>query len=77
MLSSGEISSLQSIKESGKKSFFPNGKVSGGYHLIGDIGPLVLICEGYATGASLYEATGIPTVVAFNSGNLPKVVSEL
>ena len=77
VLSSGEISSLQSIKESGKKSFFPNGKVSGGYHLIGDVGPLVLICEGYATGASLYEATGIPTVVAFNSGNLPKVVSEL
>jgi len=77
VLSSGKISSLQSIKESGKKSFFPNGKVSGGYHLIGDVGPLVLICEGYATGASLYEATGIPTVVAFNSGNLPKVVSEL
>ena len=73
----GEISSLQSIKESGKKSFFPNGKVSGGYHLIGDVGPLVLICEGYATGASLYEATGIPTVVAFNAGNLPKVAKEL
>jgi len=77
VLSSGEISSLQSIKESGKKSFFPNGKVSGGYHLIGDVGPLVLICEGYATGASLYEATGIPTVVAFNAGNLPKVAKEL
>ena len=28
VLSSGEISSLQSIKESGKKSFFPNGKVT-------------------------------------------------
>jgi len=36
-----------------------------------------LICEGYATGASLYEATGIPTVVAFNAGNLPKVAKEL
>ena len=77
VLSSAEISSLQSIKESGKKSFFPNGKVSGGYHLIGDVGPLVLMCEGYATGASLYEATGIPTVVAFNAGNLPKVAKEL
>ena len=77
VLSSGKTSSLQSIKESGKKSFFPNGKVSGGYHLIGDVGPLVLMCEGYATGASLYEATGIPTVVAFNAGNLPKVAKEL
>ena len=77
VLSSGKTSSLQSIKESGKKSFFPNGKVSGGYHLIGDVGPLVLMCEGYATGASLYEATGIPTVLAFNAGNLPKVAKEL
>jgi len=28
------------------------------------------ICEGYATGASLHEATGIPIFVAFNAGNL-------
>ena len=77
VLSRGNISSLQSIDVSGKKGFYPNGKVSGGYHLLGDVGPLVLICEGYATGASLYEATGIPTVVAFNAGNLPKVANEL
>jgi putative DNA primase/helicase len=77
VLNRGGISSLQSIKESGKKSFFPNGKMSEGYHLIGSFGPLVLICEGYATGASLHEATGYPTVVAFNAGNLPKVAKEL
>jgi putative DNA primase/helicase len=73
----GTISSLQGIDESGVKNFRPNGKVSGGYHLIGDIGPLALICEGYATGASLHEATGLPTIVAFNAGNLPKVAKEL
>jgi putative DNA primase/helicase len=73
----GDFSSLQSIQESGMKRFFPNGKMSGGYHLIGNVGPLVLICEGYATGASLHEATGLPTVVAFNAGNLPKVAKEL
>ena len=77
VLSRGDISSLQSIDVSGKKRFCTNGKMSGGYHLIGDVGPLVLICEGYATGASLYEETGIPTVVAFNAGNLPKVAKEL
>ena len=77
VLSSGNISSLQGIGVSGEKKFCTNGKVSGGYHLIGDVGPLVLMCEGYATGASLYEATGIPTVVAFNAGNLPKVAKEL
>lgn len=32
-------------------------------------GPLVL-CEGYATGASIYEATGFATVCARNAGNL-------
>lgn len=73
----GSISSLQGIKEDGAKIFHPNGKMSGGYHLIGKIGHLVLICEGYATGASLHEATGLPTIVAFNAGNLPKVAEAL
>jgi putative DNA primase/helicase len=77
VFSCGEISSLQRIDVSGKKRFATNGKMSGGYHLIGSLGPLVLICEGYATGASLHEATGIPTVVAFNAGNLPTVSKEL
>jgi putative DNA primase/helicase len=26
--------------------------------------------EGWATGATLHEATGLPVVVAFNAGNL-------
>jgi putative DNA primase/helicase len=73
----GNISSLQSITVASGKQFYPNGKLSGGYHMIGDIGPLALVSEGYATGASLHEATGIPTVVAFNAGNLPKVAMEL
>ena len=30
----------------------------------------VIICEGYATGASIHEATGHAVVVAFDSGNL-------
>jgi putative DNA primase/helicase len=57
VLSNGNISSLQEIDETGRKTFFTNGKVSGSYHLIGSFGPLVLMCEGYATGASLHEAT--------------------
>lgn len=30
----------------------------------------VYLCEGYATGASLYEAYGLPVLVAFDAGNL-------
>lgn len=33
----------------------------------------MIIVEGYATGASIYEATGLPVVVAFNAGNLDAV----
>ena len=39
--------------------------------------PLVLIAEGYATAATLYEATGHPVAVAFDAGNLTPVAQEL
>jgi len=35
----------------------------------------ILMTEGYATGATLHELTGLPVVVAFHAGNLP-VVAE-
>jgi hypothetical protein len=37
----------------------------------------LLVCEGFATGASLYEATGLPVAVAFNAGNLLPVAKAL
>jgi phage/plasmid primase-like uncharacterized protein len=33
----------------------------------------VVICEGYATGASIHEATGLAVLVAFDAGNLQPV----
>lgn len=36
-------------------------------------GGVVLLCEGFATGASLRKATGLPVVVAFDAGNLTPV----
>lgn len=52
---------------------------SGLFHLIGalDGAPLALMAEGYATAASLHEATGRPVVVAFDSGNLLHVARAL
>ncbi|MGI9152626.1 MAG: toprim domain-containing protein, partial [Rubrivivax sp.] len=38
---------------------------------------ILLLCEGYATGASLYEATGLPVAVAFDAGNLLSVAQAL
>jgi putative DNA primase/helicase len=38
---------------------------------------VILVAEGYATAASLHEATGYPVAVAFDAGNLAKVAHAL
>lgn len=40
-------------------------------------GCVVLLCEGFATGASLHKATGLPVVVAFSAGNLSPVADAI
>lgn len=52
--------------------------LKGNYHLIGGTPRgVVLICEGYATAASVHAATGIPAVVAFFAGNLTPVAQVI
>ena len=72
---SGEVQSLQIIGDDGSKKFLKGGKFQGCYFIIGSLpnANRVLICEGYATAATLHEATGYPVVVAFSAGNLPAV----
>ncbi len=38
---------------------------------------MVLICEGYATGASIHEATGHSVVIAFDDGKLKPVAEQI
>jgi len=61
------------------KLFLKGGRKSGLWHCCGDpVGAAVLlICEGYATGASIREATGRPVAVAFDAGNLAHVAKAL
>ena len=33
-------------------------------------GDVILVCEGYATGASVHMATSLTTAVCFDAGNL-------
>ncbi len=66
----GLIQSLQFIDSSGNKRFLSGGKLKGGYFGIGTPKDIICICEGYATGASIFKATGYATAVAFNAGNL-------
>lgn len=57
------------------KLFLKGGRKSGLCHCIGELkgAPVILIAEGYATAASLHEATLLPAVVAFDAGNLAHV----
>jgi putative DNA primase/helicase len=76
--SAKKLSSVQIITGDGKKRFLLDGKMAGAYAKIGEINKTtekIVICEGWATGASIHLATGLPVVVAFNAGNL-KPVSE-
>ena len=73
----GELASLQGITSEGEKLFLSGGKVKGMYHSIGrPIGRLI-IGEGYATCATIYEATQDGIAVAFSSGNLEAVATRL
>jgi putative DNA primase/helicase len=69
--SSGELHSLQFIDAKGGKKFLHGGRVAGCFFTLADNadGPLV-ICEAYATGASIHEATGHAVISAMSSGNL-------
>lgn len=63
-----------------EKEFWPAGLIKKGrFHLIGmlTVGCVLLLVEGYATGASLHAATGLPVVVAFDAGNLAPVAEAL
>lgn len=75
---SGNMASLQFIDKDGNKKFKTGGRKHGCYFSIGDKPQnLILICEGYATGASLHEATGFPVAVAFDAGNMESVGQSL
>jgi putative DNA primase/helicase len=73
----GTVQSLQTIAPDGDKRFHSGGKVTGCYFSIGKPDGLLIVCEGFATGASIRESTGHAVAVAFNAGNLQPVAVAL
>ncbi len=87
----GKLWNLQSIHPNGEKRFLSGGRKSGLWHMLGTVAnagdqaggaaaagaPVILLAEGYATAATLHEATGWPVAVAFDAGNLVKVAHAL
>lgn len=67
------ISTLQYIGGDGSKKFLTGGKKKDCFAVIGKPTGTILICEGFATGASLHDDTGNFTVCAMDANNLESV----
>jgi putative DNA primase/helicase len=72
---SGDITGLQFIDSNSEKRFHKGSVTKGACCPIGmTVDPVsILFCEGYATGCSLHEATGLPVVITFSATNLTGV----
>ena len=80
----GKLWNVQTIlptapEDGPEKRFLKNARKTGLWHWIGNpVGASVLlVAEGYATAATLHEASGRPVAVAFDAGNLLHVCRRL
>jgi putative DNA primase/helicase len=84
----GKLWTVQYIKEDGTKRFAKNSRKHGCFHVVGALNgaaglqkiamsPVVVIAEGYATAATLAEHGKVPTLAAYDSGNLLSVATAL
>ncbi len=71
----GLLWNVQTIDGGGRKRFLRRGRVRGLFSPVGELGNpgTLLICEGWATGATLHEETGHAVLAAMNAGNLRPV----
>lgn len=74
---SRQLVNLQFIDSEGKKHFLSGGRKNGCFYVIGNLSDKILICEGFATGASLHEDSGKRVVIALDAGNLLPVARNI
>jgi len=72
----GEIMSVQAIDADGGKLFHSGAPVGGARMHIGIHMGRSIICEGVATGVSIYNAMPDQVVVTFSAGNMDKVARQ-
>ena len=76
----GGLLGLQAIATDGDKRFLKGtDRTTPGCFIIGDPAgaAIVAVVEGFATGASVHEATRWPVLVAFDAGGLTKIAAPL
>lgn len=71
------LTNIQTIDPTGSKRFLKAGRVEGCFFSLKGDASLIVICEGVATGFSIWAATGASIVCAFNAGNLVEVTKEI
>jgi putative DNA primase/helicase len=71
------LHSLQFISPAGDKQFLYGGRVAGCCYGLGALDQHIWLCEGFATGATVFEATHEAVAVCFFAGNLQHVAEEL
>lgn len=77
----GLLVGVQFISREGSKKFLTGSKISGSYWFLGDPvinapGGEIVICEGFATAASIHEATGWAVLIAFTASNMKTVAID-
>ena len=72
------LQSLQFIGTDGEKKFLRGGRTKGCYYPIGGAPDKILyVAEGFATAATVHEATGSAVAVTFNANNLESIAKAL
>lgn len=70
----GRLQTLEYINKDGAKWYEKDCPKRGAMAILPDQdalpGEVILMVEGYATGASVHQATGLPVAVAFDAGNI-------
>ena len=75
----GQPWGVQTIRADGGKLYGKGARRAGTFAMLGEmqLGQPVIIAEGFATAATMREATGLPVVAAFDAGNLVEVARAL
>jgi len=84
----GKLWTIHYIKEDGTKRFAKNSRKHGCFHVVGApngaaaiqkiaTSPVVVIAEGYATAVTIAKHGKMPTLAAYDSGNLLSVATAV
>lgn len=73
----GALHTLQFIGADGAKRFLTGGRIAGCYFAIGQPRAALVLCEGFATACTIFQATGLACAAAFSCGNLLAVARAL